>query len=460
MVAHKSGLPDFCNWRLRSSFFPLAQSELHWSAGMHRVVVDEPYRFVPPYRKRWFSWLFRIWLRPFLRRRYGLVQFHYHGLEHVRSSLASGHGILLCPNHSRDADPMLIGMLCRKVPCHVFSLASWHLFRQSRLEAIVIRLLGGFSIFREGLDREALNAAVEIVATAERPLVIFPEGVISRSNDRLLGLMDGVSFIARTAARRRAALDPAGQVVIHPVAIRYTLTGDIQQSVGPVLSRLEQRTFWKTNEHLPVLQRIRLLARALLASREVEVLGDSQSGPLRPRIQRLMDAVLHPCEVRWLGGPKQGDPVGRVKDLRTTILAELLQKKLSSAEVAERWRALTDCYYVQTLSLYPEHYLDDDQAHGKVTPERLAETVHRLEEDLTDRITLRPEWKVEFRIGPAIPVDVSRRSRGTDPLMQQLRTDMLQLLGVEDWWPPEPQSAAPQCMETHTGITPQSNPPE
>jgi len=427
---------------------------------MHRVVVDEPYRFVPPYRKRWFSWLFRIWLRPFLRRRYGLVQFHYHGLEHVRSSLASGHGILLCPNHSRDADPMLIGMLCRKVPCHVFSLASWHLFRQSRLEAIVIRLLGGFSIFREGLDREALNAAVEIVATAERPLVIFPEGVISRSNDRLLGLMDGVSFIARTAARRRAALDPAGQVVIHPVAIRYTLTGDIQQSVGPVLSRLEQRTFWKTNEHLPVLQRIRLLARALLASREVEVLGDSQSGPLRPRIQRLMDAVLHPCEVRWLGGPKQGDPVGRVKDLRTTILAELLQKKLSSAEVAERWRALTDCYYVQTLSLYPEHYLDDDQAHGKVTPERLAETVHRLEEDLTDRITLRPEWKVEFRIGPAIPVDVSRRSRGTDPLMQQLRTDMLQLLGVEDWWPPEPQSAAPQCMETHTGITPQSNSPE
>lgn len=460
MVAHRSGLPDFWSWRPRSPNFPLAQSELHWSAGMHRVVVDEPYKFVPPYRKRWFSWLFRLWLRPFLRRRYGLVQFHYEGLEHLRSSLASGHGILLCPNHSRDADPMLIGMLCRKVPCHVFSLASWHLFRQSRLEAMVIRLLGGFSIFREGLDREALNAAIEIVASAERPLVIFPEGVISRSNDRLLGLMDGVSFIARTAARRRAALDPAGQVVIHPVAIRYRLTGDIQQSVGPVLSRLEQRTFWKTNEHLPLLQRIRLLARALLASREVEVFGDSQSGPLRSRIQRIIDAVLHPCEIRWQGGAKQGDAVGRVKDLRTTILAELLQQKLSPAEVAERWRALTDCYYIQTLSLYPEHYLDDDQAHGQVTPERIAETVHRLEEDLTDRITLRPEWKVEFRIGPAIPVEVGRRSRGTDPLMQQLRTDMLQLLGVEDWWPPEPQSAAPQCAETQPGITPQSNPPE
>lgn len=404
---------------------------------MHRVVVDEPYQFVPPYRKRWFSWLFRLWLRPFLRRRYGLVQFHYEGLDHLRDSLKEGHGILLCPNHSRDADPMLMGMLCRKVPCHVFSLASWHLFRQSRLESLVIRLLGGFSIFREGFDREALNTAVEIVSTGERPLVIFPEGVISRSNDRLLGLMDGVSFIARTAARRRAALNPPGKVVIHPVAIRYRLIGDLQQSVGPVLTQLEQRTFWKNNQHLPLLQRIRLLARALLASREVEVLGDSRSGPMRPRIQQLIDAVLQPCETRWLGGARQGDAVGRVKDLRTTILAELLQQQLSPEEVAERWRALTDCYYIQTLSLYPEHYLDDDGTHGAVTPERIAETVHRLEEDLTDRITLRPEWKVEFRIGPAIPVEVGRRSRDGDPTMQQLRTQMLQLLGVEDWWPPE-----------------------
>ena len=29
---------------------------------MHRVVVDEPYKFVPPYRRRWFSKLFRLWL--------------------------------------------------------------------------------------------------------------------------------------------------------------------------------------------------------------------------------------------------------------------------------------------------------------------------------------------------------------------------------------------------------------
>lgn len=51
-------------------------------------------------------------------------------LEHVRDSINSGHGVLLCPNHCRDSDPMLIGMLCLAIPSHVFSMASWHIFKQ------------------------------------------------------------------------------------------------------------------------------------------------------------------------------------------------------------------------------------------------------------------------------------------------------------------------------------------
>ena len=51
---------------------------------------------------------------------------------------------------------------------------------------------------------------------------------------------------------------------------------------------------------------------------------------------------------------------------------------------------------------------------------------------------LRPEWRVRFRIGEAIPVDAGRRARGEDSLMQTLRERMLGLLGVQDWWPPEP----------------------
>jgi len=187
---------------------------------MHRVVIGEPYKFIPPYRGQWFSWMFRLWLRPYLRKSYGIVQCTYEGLDHVRDSLKAGHGILLCPNHSRDSDPMIIGMLCRKIPSHVYSMASWHIFKQNQLESFVVRRLGGFSIYREGLDRQSLDTAVQIVSNAERPLVIFPEGVVSRSNDRLNSLMDGVSFIARVAAKKRAEIDPGKKVVIHPVGMR------------------------------------------------------------------------------------------------------------------------------------------------------------------------------------------------------------------------------------------------
>lgn len=75
---------------------------------------------------------------------------------------------------------------------------------KSRLEAFVVRRLGGFSIYREGMDRQAPDASVRIVANAERPLVVFPEGVISRTNDRLNALMDGVSFIVRVAAKKES----------------------------------------------------------------------------------------------------------------------------------------------------------------------------------------------------------------------------------------------------------------
>ena len=63
--------------------------------------------------------------------------------------------------------------------------------------------MGAFSVYREGVDRQAINTAVDILVEGKRPLVIFAEGAISRHNDELMPLMDGTAFIARTAAKRR-----------------------------------------------------------------------------------------------------------------------------------------------------------------------------------------------------------------------------------------------------------------
>ena len=173
---------------------------------MQKLVFEEPYEFIPPGRGRFWSWFVGTFLPTIARRRFGITQHSVSGVEHLRKSVEAGHGIILSPNHSRLSDPILNGLITTKVPCLAYAMASWHVFKQHWLESYVCRHCGGFSVFREGLDRKALDLAIQIVSEAERPLIIFGEGVISAANDRLLPLMDGIGFIARAAARKRAKL--------------------------------------------------------------------------------------------------------------------------------------------------------------------------------------------------------------------------------------------------------------
>jgi 1-acyl-sn-glycerol-3-phosphate acyltransferase len=407
---------------------------------MQKVIIEEPYEFIAPHRSRLWSSLFQRLLPWFMKSRYGIVGWDIQGLDRLRASLKAGDGVLLCPNHCRISDPMMMGVICRDTPCHMYAMASWHIFKQSRFESFVTNRIGGFSIYREGVDRQALDTAIDIVGNASRPLVVFPEGVVSFCNDRLLSLMDGVSFIARMAAKKRQKVNPNSRVVVHPVAVRYRLTTGLDEAAGPILSALERQTFWKSHEHKPTRKRIRQLATALLSAREVECLGDTRTGDLGERAEHLMNAILQEQEQEMLGAARTGDVVSRVKDLRTAMLPDLLAGKLDDAERSRRWRQLTDSYYAQCLSMYAKDYLTL-KARGHVTAERILETVYRLEEDMTDRHTIQPIWKAEMQVGEAIEVEPGRRkSRNGDPLMANLRGRLLDMLGIEDWWPAVPVS--------------------
>ena len=119
---------------------------------------------------------------------------------------------------------MVLGHLSFAVGRPFYVIASWHLFIQNAVQTFLLPRLGVFSIYREGSDREALKTAMPLTAEAERPLVIFPEGVMPRHNDKLNNLMEGTELMARGAAQQRADANPPGKVVVHPLAIRYFLT--------------------------------------------------------------------------------------------------------------------------------------------------------------------------------------------------------------------------------------------
>ena len=184
---------------------------------MQNIIIDRPYRFVPPKRGNFWPRLIRFVLPGYLKKSHGVETHELIGVERLQASIKAGHGIMLTPNHCRPCDPMVIGLLSGRIGRPLNIIASWHLFMQNRVLAWVLPRMGAFSIYREGMDREALRCAIQILTEAPRPLVLFPEGVITRTNDRLNNLMEGTAFIAHSAAKQRAGLNPAGKVVVHPV---------------------------------------------------------------------------------------------------------------------------------------------------------------------------------------------------------------------------------------------------
>src|SRR5438874_11788718 len=98
------------------------------------------------------------------------------------------------------------------------------------------------------MDKQSEQTSIEIHESARRPLVIFPEGHISRSNDRLTPMLEGTALIARQAARKRAKENH--KVVVHPVAIRYSFPFDVESAAAPMLDQIEMRLTWQPSRGL------------------------------------------------------------------------------------------------------------------------------------------------------------------------------------------------------------------
>jgi 1-acyl-sn-glycerol-3-phosphate acyltransferase len=392
---------------------------------MQQIISEEPYEFIPPHRGNWWpSFIQRFDLyKNWLKKSEGVVSYELRYEERLKESLNAGHGIMLAPNHCRVADPLVLGWLAREVGSHVYAMGSWHLFNQDKFKAWAIHKMGGFSVYREGVDRQAINTAIGILATAERPLILFPEGAVSRTNDRLHALLDGVAFIARTAAKRRAKQIEGGKVVVHPVGIKYLFQGDLESVVDEVLTDIEHRFSWRPQRHLSVYDRVVKAGLALLCLKEIEHFGREQSGCISDRLTGLIDRLLQPLEEEWVGSPQTGSVVPRVKALRMKLLPEMVNGALSEEERQRRWKQLADIYLAQQVSCYPSDYLE------RPTVDRFIETLERYEEDLTDKARVHGSLHAIIEVGDAIEVSPKRdRKAEVDPLMARIEHDLQSIL--------------------------------
>lgn len=406
------------------------------------VVFERPYEFVPPIRSTFWPWLIqrlRLYDR-YLKRNEGVVDYELRGTEHLKRSLNEGHGILLAPNHCRYADPLVMGWPARQLGIHVHAMASWHLFNEGPWERFALRRMGAFSIFREGSDRQSLETAIDILVDAKRPLILFPEGTTNRTNDVLKPLLDGVAFIARTAAKRRAKRhadasgpgdQPGGKVVVHPVAIKYLCIEKIDDWAGRQLDAFERRLGWRRMPRRDIVSRTVQLAEALLALRETQFYGHSCGGELPPRRDALIEFALSSTELQ-MGLDKTSDEVReRVRLIRSTASARFFESQVDPEIENELRRHVLAADFAQDLSSYPDSYLMSDQ----VTDTRIVETIQRMQESVNGKADHSIPLKAVIEFAPAIEVDTSRPPKGQrDPLMQSLDdqlTAMLKNLSTE-----------------------------
>ena len=117
------------------------------------------------------------------------------------------HGALLCPNHSSNWDPVLLGL---KLPVNyrLHAMAKEELFKNPIL-GWIIRKLGAFPVSRGNNDIQAVKTAIQVLKAGDN-LLIFPEGTVVRNG---VGYIDGLpahakSGVAMIGVRTGAKLIP------------------------------------------------------------------------------------------------------------------------------------------------------------------------------------------------------------------------------------------------------------
>lgn len=137
----------------------------------------------------------------------GFISFLLHPVSVEGMDKLPRNGVLLCPNHASNWDPILIAL---KLPVNyrLHLMGKEELFRNPILNW-VLRKVGGFPVDRGGADIQAVKTAMQAIRQGDN-LLIFPEGTVIRNG---IGHADGLpahakAGVAVIGVRTGAAMVP------------------------------------------------------------------------------------------------------------------------------------------------------------------------------------------------------------------------------------------------------------
>jgi 1-acyl-sn-glycerol-3-phosphate acyltransferase len=365
---------------------------------------------IPP---RWWGpklspfWV-RFW-RPLRKRsqyrEQKLMKVEFRQLEHLKEAVACDQGVLITPNHSGHADAHIMCNVADELRKPFYFMTAWQVFLQRRsLGRLMLQHHGCFSVDREGTDLKAFRQATKVLREGHNPLVIFPEGEVYHTNERITPFREGAAAAVIAAARRSDK-----PVVCVPCGIHYKYLDDPTDQLVDLMNDLEQRLFWRPLTDLPLHERIYRFAEGAMALKELEYFGRTRAGALPDRTEDLARHVLASLEDQC--GIKRNEKTipERVKDLRRFAM-EATQDMPTNAPEWRRYRELLDdVFLVVQLYSYPGDYVKE-----RPTIERVAETLDKFEEDVLGvySATVRGRRKATVSFGEPIAVESSRKNKG------------------------------------------------
>lgn len=349
---------------------------------MNRQPYAVPPRWWPsrlhPGFVRWWSWKRNRELR-----QQGIVSIDAEGGEHVRDAISAGQGVLIVSNHSFHYDSYVLIEAALRTGWLPHFLTAWQVFALTGpWGKWLLQRHGCFSINREGVDAQALKQAQQILTAGRHPLVIFPEGDIYHSNDRVMPFREGAAATALVARKKSPR-----PIVVIPCAMKCVYLTDPSPELAAMMSRLEQHLSWRPALERPLVERIYRVGNGYLSLKEIEYLGAARAGSVRDRLRQLADDVLESVRTRRGWSIKGGDTTERIRQLRSKVIYEMERLRPAGSprklppDIQQRMQSLhedlEDLFFVTQLSSY-----HGDYSASRPTVERMAETIDKFEEDI------------------------------------------------------------------------------
>ena len=375
---------------------------------MNRQPYTTPPRHWEPCLTPWWINVCRPFRARILRKKQRMRSIEVQGKIHIQKPLQEGAGILITPNHSFHYDAVVLWEVAHRVGRMFHFMTAWQVFAMSnRFDRWSMQRHGCFSIDRESNDMSAFRQAVSILQNSPYPLVVFPEGDVYHSNDRVTPFREGAAAMALSAAKRAKR-----KIVCVPCALKCWYTEDPTPQLLILLDQLEHRLMWKPRADLPIRERVYRIAEGIMSLKEIEYLGKSRAGTLAERQSYLADFLLARMEKYYsLRQPPEKIPE-RVRELRRIIIQRLGQEKLDRNEQEYARAFMEDLFLVIQLYSYPSDYMRQAKSI-----ERIAETLDKFEEDILQRDlpSVRGSRRVVVRFGEPIELPKERQKKDAIP---------------------------------------------